>query len=222
MMDLPDFEEAFTYENNFYLSCGISRLSKVLSQYELFKIAHGRPGEIIECGVFKGVSLARFAMMRNMLGSPFAKRVIGFDIFGDFPDMDRDDDVQFRDRFVEHTGTAESITPDQLMTALKHKNVHENVELIAGDITETIPSYIKDHLELKISLLNMDTGTYESTMTILENFYPRVVPGGVVILDNYGATGGETQAVDEYFSETPVNIQKHSYALTPCFIIKDD
>lgn len=220
-MNLPDFDKAFTYENDFYLSCIVPRLSKVLAQYELYKIAHGLPGALVECGVFKGASLARFAMMRTIFGNPFAKKIIGFDIFADFPETNRQDDVKWRDHFISHTGTSESISTDQLMKALEHKGVHQNVELVAGDVTATIPEYVQRHPELKISLLNVDTGTYDSTMAILKHLYPRVVPGGVVILDNYTGVPGETQAVDEYFSGQRVKIEKHAYALTPCYIIKD-
>ena len=70
MIELPDFEEAFSYENNFYLSCDITRLSKLLAHYEIFKIARDCPGEIVEGSVFKGASIARFAMMRSLFGNP--------------------------------------------------------------------------------------------------------------------------------------------------------
>lgn len=219
-MELPDFEKSFEYENNFYLSCGVSRISKIISQYELYKIAHALPGALVECGVFKGASLARFAMMRSLMGGPFGKKIIGFDIFGDFLKSQRDDDELFRNRFIDHTGTPTSIMPDQLMQVLEHKGVHQNIELIAGDINVTIPEYARTHEELKISLLNMDTGTYDSSLTILENFYHRVVPGGVILIDNYTGVAAETKAVDEFFADKDVTIEKHAYALTPCFVIK--
>ena len=57
MIPLPDFEKSFEYENNFYLSCHITRISKILAQYELFKLVNKIPGAIVECGVFKGESL---------------------------------------------------------------------------------------------------------------------------------------------------------------------
>ena len=45
------------------------------------------PGAIVECGVFKGTSLARFAMFRELFGNTFSKKIIGFDIFN--PDMSK-------------------------------------------------------------------------------------------------------------------------------------
>lgn len=37
MITLPDFDKAFDYENNFYLSCHKTRIGKILTQYELLK-----------------------------------------------------------------------------------------------------------------------------------------------------------------------------------------
>ena len=85
MIDLPDFNKSFEYENNFYLSCDITRISKILAHYELFKLSQNIPGEIVECGVFKGSSLARFAAFRDIFGNQFSKKIIAFNTFGKFP-----------------------------------------------------------------------------------------------------------------------------------------
>ena len=61
MIKLPDFHKPFDYENNFYLSCDNSRIGKMLAHYELLKLSSKIPGCIIECGVFKGISLIRLA-----------------------------------------------------------------------------------------------------------------------------------------------------------------
>ena len=85
MIPLPDFSKTFDYENNFYLSCDITRISKLLAHYELYKLTSEIPGAIVECGVFKGSSLSRFAMFRELFGNPYSKKIIAFDIFGKFP-----------------------------------------------------------------------------------------------------------------------------------------
>jgi len=54
MIKLPNFENAFDYENNFYLSCDITRISKILAHYELYKIIQDLPEAIVEFGVFMG------------------------------------------------------------------------------------------------------------------------------------------------------------------------
>lgn len=219
MIQLPEFSKAWEYENNFYLSCDTSRMSKIMAHYEFYKMVNDLPGSIVECGVFKGTSLARFAMFREMLGSVNSKKIIGFDIFGKFPETEYEDDLTFRKKFIDAAGE-ESISTEQLMAVLAHKKTDQNVTLIAGDITRTVPQYVKDHPELKISLLNLDTDIYEPAVTILEHLYPRIVKGGILILDDYGTFPGETKAVDDYFKDKDVHIQKFPFCMTPSYIVK--
>ena len=219
MIKLPDFKKSFEYENNFYLSCNSSRIGKVLAHYELFKMANNLPGVIVECGVFKGASLSRFSMLRELLGGSSSKKIIGFDAFGKFPETKFQNDKIHREKFIDSSGE-EGISESQLMQVLKNKKTNDNVELIKGDITKTVPKYIKNHPELKISLLNLDTDIYEPAVTILENLYPRLVRGGILILDDYGTFPGETKAVDDYFKGKNIEIKKFSFATTPSFIIK--
>ena len=219
MISLPDFEKAFEYENNFYLSCDITRISKILSHYEIYKMIKEVPGEIVECGVFKGASLLRFAMFREIFGNPFSKKIIGFDTFGKFPETNFQDDKKARSKFIDSAGE-NSISKDQLFQILNQKNLNRHLNLIEGDITETVPDYVKTNPELKISLLNLDTDIYEPAVSILENLYPRITRGGILMLDDYGTHPGETQAVDEYFENKNVEIKKFPFAMTPCYIVK--
>lgn len=221
MIQLPDFEKAFEYENDFYLSCDINRMSKVLAQYELYKKVVDLTGDIVECGVFKGASFSRFAMLRGLFNNPNAKKLIGFDIFGEFPETQFAEDLEMRAKFIEEAGS-QSISVEQLEQVLKFKGLYKNVKLVAGDIVKTVPQYVKDHPELKISLLNLDTDIYEPAVTILEYLYPRVVYGGVIILDDYGTFPGETKAVDDYFARKKVTIKKFPFAMSPSYIIKEE
>ena len=61
MIKLPNFHNPFDHENNFYLSCENSRIGKMIAHYELFQLSSKSQGHIVECGVFKGISLIRFA-----------------------------------------------------------------------------------------------------------------------------------------------------------------
>jgi hypothetical protein len=104
MIQLPDFSRAWEYENNFYLFCDSSRMSKIIAHYELFKIVNRLPVTIFECGIFKGTFLTRFAMFREMLGSVHSKKIIGFDIFVKFPGKKYQDDLKFRERLISGAG----------------------------------------------------------------------------------------------------------------------
>jgi hypothetical protein len=220
VIKLPDFTKDFDYENNFYLSCDITRISKILAHYELYKKVIDLPGEIVECGIFKGASFARFAMFRELFGNPFSKKIIGFDVFGKFPETKFEDDVKVRKQFVDVAGE-DSISKQQLLEILQHKGITKWIELVEGNITKTVPEYLKKNPELKISLLNLDTDIYEPSVTILENLYPRIVTGGVLILDDYGTFPGETKATNDYFKDKNIKINKFPFAKTPYYVIKE-
>lgn len=219
MIELPDLSRSWEHENAFYLSCSTSRMSKLLAHHELLQSVLHLPGAIVECGVFKGASLARFAMFRDLFGGTWSREIVGFDTFDTFPETAFEDDVEQRERFVSAAGDA-SIGVEQLEEVLRHKGVHENVELVAGDILETVPAYVARRPELRIALLNLDTDVYEPAVTILEHLYPRIVPGGVLLLDDYGTFAGETTAVDEFFAGEGVTIEKLPFAMTPAFVRK--
>lgn len=219
MIKLPDFSRAYEYENEFYLSCDKQRIGKLIAHYELFKMSQNINGEIIECGVFKGASLVRFAMFRKLFQSEFEKRIIGFDSFAEFPQTNFEEDKKLRDHIVKEAGE-QSISTDQLMEVLKNKGCDNSVDLIAGDITVTIPEYIRKNRDIRISLLNLDTDIYEPSVTILENFYPKLEKGGILILDDYNVFPGETKAVDDYFKDMDIEIRSFPFSSTPCYLIK--
>jgi len=219
MRKLPNFQDAFSYENDFYLSCDDSRIGKMLSHYELFKMIKGVPGDIVECGVFAGVSLVRFVSFRNLFEHPNSRNIIGFDTFDTFPTTNFEADKPHREQFLAETGS-DPISKEQLQEVLENKNNNHMVELIEGDITKTVPDYILQHPEMKIALLHIDVDIYEPSVTILEYFYPKVVSSGIIILDDYGRFPGETKAIDDYLENKNIKIHKFPYSRTPCYIIK--
>ncbi len=218
MFENLDFKKKFEYENMFYLSCDSLRIGKAISQYKLFEKAIDVSGDIIECGVFKGASFSRFSMYRKLHGLE-DKRLIGFDTFGDFPETDFAEDIDLRNNFILEGGSGISV--DQLWEALEEKKCRKNVELIEGDICETVPEFIERNPDLKISFLNLDVDIYEPSVTILEHFYPRISKGGILMLDDYNAFPGETKAANDYFKDKDVTILENDLTKSPYYIIKN-
>ena len=70
----------------------------------------------------------------------------------------------------------------------------DKVHYIKGKVEETLLVGAPD----KISLLRLDTDWYESTKVELEVLWPRLVSGGVLIIDDYGHWQGARRAVDEF------------------------
>lgn len=214
-----DFLKAFDYENNFYLSSDVGRIGKLIAHYELYnKVAH-LAGDIAEFGVFKGASLIRFASFVHLTGYSKAKKVYGFDTFGSFPETNYEDDKLKRQNFIDVAGE-KSISKKELEKVLKHKGLDANTFLVEGDILETVPMFLENKPEVMFSLINLDTDVYEPAKVILEYFYPKLVRGGILILDDYGVFPGETKAVNDYFKDKDVVIQKLPFSSSPSFIIK--
>jgi len=79
---------------------------------------------------------------------------------------------------------------------------HNNVKLIQGKVEETLED--ENNLPKTISSLRLDTDWHESTKIELQVLYPRLVKGGVLIIDDYGWWDGCRRAVDEYFKDSYV------------------
>jgi hypothetical protein len=215
-----DPDKCWDYENGFYLTSHVTRLSKMLAHYELYKSIVGLPGHIVECGVYKGASFLRFATFREILESSHSRKIIGFDAFGRFPE----DGANRNDRDFIRSFSAEGgdgISQDCFIDVLSHKGF-ENFELIEGDICSAVPRYVADHPELKIALLHVDVDVYQPSRVILEQLFDRVVRHGLVVFDDYGTVAGETLAVDEFLQRTQKElvIEKLPISHIPAYIRK--
>lgn len=213
-----DTEKMFEYENGYYVTATEARFGKFLVHYELYKKILNLPGVIIECGIFKGNSFFRLAHFRDLLESRYSRKLIGFDIFGEFPQTKFEKDKKYLDAFTNSAGE-NSIQLDEIKKIMEYKKL-ENYEFVKGNINETIPEYCKNNEHLKIALLHIDTDVYEPAVTILENMYNKVVRG-VIMFDDYGTFPGETKAVDEFFAEKNLIVQKLTISHIPSFVIKN-
>ena len=214
-------KDVFDVENSFYLSSEPYRIGKLLGQYELYKKIINLPGSIVECGVFKGVSLTRWMTFRYVLETSESRKVIGFDAFGDFPieGLTRADDVSFASTHDDESG-GPGISKEMLETCLSQKGF-TNFELIKGDVANSLPEYFMTHDYERISLLHLDMDVYKPTKLALSLLIDRIVPGGLVVIDDYGTVSGATDAIDEFISEyagREFTLERAPYYKIPAFI----
>lgn len=213
-----DVSKKWDYENGFYLTCETSRIGKLINHLEIYNKIIDLPGDVLEFGVYKGASMVRLLSFRNLLETEFSRKIIGFDIFGKFPDdLTLESDKKFIKRFEDAGGYG--ISKQELENHLNNKGF-KNFSLVEGNIIETIPEYLEKNPALKISLLHIDVDVYEPTLAILEKLWNRLVVGGILMLDDYGTVEGETKAVDEFFSNKKVQIHKPKFNHIPSYIIK--
>ena len=146
-----------------------------------------------------------------------ARRIIGFDAFTGFPEVHQYDKPVGVSEHM-HMGTFQS--SDNILGELRTLTaMHDHnrplghipkIELVAGDATKTIPSFIKETPHLLVSLLYLDFDIYEPTKVALQEIIPRVVKGGVVAFDelNCAEFAGETRAFMEEMDLREVELRR--------------
>ena len=220
-MEIRDLEKnkAWDYENGFYWFSSPSRMGKMLTHFELYKMILDLPGSIFELGVYKGASLIRLATFRSLLENDLSRKIVGFDAFGTFPreNLALDDDIKFIDRFEGSGG--DGLNELEVEQILSSKNF-ENFELIKGNVLETLPQYLERNSECRISFLHLDMDVKEPTDFALDQLYDYVVPGGLIVFDDYSAVAGATISADRFAKKHGLKIEKLPYYCVPAFIRK--
>ena len=166
----------YEIENRFYLDLEPRRMAKMLAHYELYKMIIDKPGDIVEMGVFKGASFLRWVKFRNIFENNFSRKIVGFDIFGEFPEADEIDKAT-KEKFTKAAGDL-GISVEELKDKLEKLNLNENVNLVKGDITKTIDPYLQENPQTKIALLHVDVDLLEPTKQSIEKFHSYMVKGG--------------------------------------------
>ncbi|NBN78332.1 dTDP-6-deoxy-L-hexose 3-O-methyltransferase [Microvirga tunisiensis] len=212
-------DSVWDYENGFYWFSDQSRINKLLAHYELYRRIVDLPGDVVEFGVFKGLSLIRFAQFRALMETDQSRRIVGFDAFGKFPSegLARAADRDFIARFEAAAG--HGLARDELGAVLREKGFG-NIDLVAGDVFETLPRYLASRPELRLSLLHLDMDVAEPTRFVLETLYDRVVPGGLVVIDDYATVAGATDVVDDFLRDRGLQLRKLPNYRTPAFIVR--
>ncbi|AON54533.1 TylF/MycF/NovP-related O-methyltransferase [Herbaspirillum seropedicae] len=207
------------YENAFYWFSHPSRLNKLLAHYDLYRNITNLPGDIFELGVYKAASLVRLATFRNLLENNYSRKIVGFDAFGKFPvtNLTLKVDIDFIECFEKAGGNGLAL--DDVDSIFKHKNF-DNILLNEGNVFDTLPKYLEKYPATRIAFLHLDMDVKEPTTFALNLLYDRVVPGGLIVLDDYNAVAGETDAVDEFLKKHHLKIEKTTHYSVPSFIRK--
>jgi O-methyltransferase len=162
-------------------------------------------GDFVECGVWRGGNSIIAAHVFRNLGS--SKNVWLFDTFAGMSEP-TDVDINFRGERAEEKfpTTRNGDRSDWCYSPIEEVRSNfdgiripgTHLRFVKGDVARTLAR--SEELPASISVLRLDTDWYESTRIELETLYPRLTPGGILIVDDYGHWGGARKAVDEYFS----------------------
>lgn len=167
-------------------------------------------GAFVECGVWRGGSSMAAALA--FLGAGDGGREMW--LYDTFEGMNRPDERDFKigsdelaEKKFEATKLSETSSTwcyadlaDVQANMATTGYPPDNIRYVRGPVEETLgdPANIPE----RIALLRLDTDWYESTRVELDHLFDRVVPNGVIILDDYGEWAGVKRAVDEFFART--------------------
>jgi len=163
-------------------------------------------GDFVECGVWRGGST--MAAIDTLIKSGDTSREIYlYDTFEGMSEPTELDKVFTGTGADELMNTSNKNDPTSVWCYSALEEVQRNVDTlkypsnqvhyVKGMVEKSIPQTIPQ----KIALLRLDTDWYESTAHELKYLYPLLVPGGVIIIDDYGHWEGARKAVDEYIND---------------------
>lgn len=193
-----------------------------------YVVGNGIKGAFVECGTWRGGALSFWAsaFLRNG-GNPAEHPIYGFDSFEGMPAITVEDGSWAAEML--HGKPIDQLPTDQLQGALKPHAMNAAGEDVCRAIvaasgfpaqhTNIVKGWFQDSLPQwqprigPIAVLRLDGDWYESTRACLDNLYDLVVPGGVVIIDDYGYFVGCQRAVNEFLA---------ARGLKPELIVADD
>jgi O-methyltransferase len=191
----------------------VERIEAVCSATE-YIVKYDIPGAFVESGVWMGGS--SMAAARTLVQQGVTDRDLYlFDTFEGIPAPGEDDgligsDVSLKEWWEQENSKdapawldapVDQVRSNMLSTGYPAERLH----LVKGLVEDTIPASAPE----QIAFLRLDTDWYSSTKVEMELLFPRLSPGGVLIVDDYGFTEGARKAVDEFLAAYPHPVFLH-------------
>lgn len=212
-MNIP-FEDLILQHPSF---AGHMNMARFLALYETFRKTMGLAGHIAEVGVWKGAGMMYFAKLLKIFEPESSALVHGFDwykgtVWG--PD-ELTDKVQ---GLIKKSPTSDEETRrksdrearelhKQVCKLIELQDLGNIVHLHNLDVRTELGAFFEQHPHIQFRIVFMDIGSYEATSACLPYFWPRLLPGGIMILDqfNHEMSPGETRAVREWLPDLAVH-----------------
>ena len=174
------------------------------------------PGDFVECGVWRGGSTMLIAKILLELNAT-DRKIYLYDTFEGMSEPTEDDYIvanksisaknMWKKEQKENNQWCFSPLSEVKNNMLSTGYPKDNIVYVKGKVEDTIPKTMPS----KISLLRLDTDWYESTKHELIHLFPTLANGGVLIIDDYGCWAGSKKAVDEYFSDSIILLNRIDY-----------
>lgn len=153
-------------------------------------------GDLVECGVWKGGNVAAFRLMCP------SRRAWAYDTFAGMTEpsayLDGEKANRYYRRKVRRGVKMTVASMDTFRSCLREAGADPDaVVTVEGDVRVTLcePRNLPD----KVAVLRVDVDWWAATDVCLRKLAPRVAPGGITIIDDYGHWEGCKRATDEFF-----------------------
>jgi O-methyltransferase len=166
--------------------------------FSLARAMQSMPGDFAEVGVFKGASAKLIAETKG------GKLLRLFDTFEGLPPKSAKDRNVHREN--QYACSLESV--QEYLAGYENLSFHKGL----------FPESARGVPEGRYAFCHFDVDLYESTLGCLEYFYPRMVPGGVMLSHDYGLLAGVEAAFTEFFADKPESVIE--LPTTQCMVIK--
>ena len=201
-------------------------LARILFLDHIYQQIIDVQGVVFDFGTRWGQNMAVFAALRGIY-EPFNRhrKIVGFDTFCGFPDISDKDgssnlmdpgNVSVTENYIDYI--------NNIMKCHEEDNPLSHItkfDIIAGDSTGEIYSYLQNFPETIVALVYFDFDLYEPTKTCLDAIKDRVVKGTVLAFDelNDHDSPGETIALLETFGLKNIRLKRFRYASRVSYFI---
>jgi hypothetical protein len=176
-------------------------------------LARNIPGDFVECGVWRGGNTMLIAYLLQRHGVT-NRKIYLYDTFEGMSEPTEHDRKtnQTESALKKWRSTQKENYTDWCYSSIEEVTENMSQTAYPADKLIFVKGKVEDTLQKtlpgNISLLRLDTDWYESTKAELDVLYPLLQPNGILIIDDYGAWEGARKAVDEYFKNNPILLNK--------------
>ena len=192
---------------------GHMNLGRFLAIYEAYKIALPYAGHIAEAGIWMGSCTIFFAKLTRLFEPESLTLVHGFDWFKGAHGTGSEAHL------VQEGAYGEPV--ERVRKLVSVQGLDDVIRIHDIDLRTALPAFFEAHPHLQFKLVFLDCGYYDVVRPCIEQFWPRMTPGGVLMLDNFNheTAPGEVQAVREILPHEQV--RTFGFAFQPtAYILK--
>jgi hypothetical protein len=192
-MNVPTRDLVF----QFPVFVGQVNLARYLYFYDLYKQVNSLNGHLADVGTFKGSSFLFMAKLLKLFEPYNTSQVHGFDWFQGMTPGTNDDQEQ------NNCYRADYETLQQL---IKFQMLNDVAILHKMDITTELSSFMEYNPHLRFKMIFIDCGLEKVLDAALSEFWPRLVQGGILVMDHFNCEVSPTESrlVEKYIGRNRV------------------